>query len=261
MDLSPDTILEFIDKYAKSYPFATKTYESVSFVYGVPNPTALWRVSSFETKEPETIKWIASFAEDDVFVDIGANMGIYSIFAAVYAKARVFAFEPESQNYALLNLNIDANKLSDRVTAWCCALADSHRFDRLYLNQFSAAQSMHQFGAEVDDKLAPRKAAFAQGSMSYALDELISRGDVPLPTHIKIDVDGFEHLVVAGARSTVQDPAVKSVLIEINPHIDEHAKLIADMKDMGFSYDSDQVERARRKDGHTKDYAEYIFRR
>lgn len=261
MEQSSENIIEVVDTYAKSYPYAVKTYDSVNLTYAIPNQNCLWRVSSFETKEPETVKWIASFSEDDVFVDIGANMGLYSIFAAVYAKARVFAFEPESQNYALLNQNIDANKMGARVTAWCCALSDANRIDHLYLSRFSAADSMHQFGAEVDDKLAPRKAAYAQGSFSYELDDLIARGAVPVPDHIKIDVDGFEHLVIAGAKATVNNPAVQSVLIEINPHLDEHKKLIDYMTSMGFQYDSDQVERARRKDGNTKDYAEYIFRR
>ena len=252
---------EHVDSYAKSYPVATKVYGPTKLQFGVPNQMALWRVSSFETKEPETVRWLAGFAEDDVFVDIGANMGLYTVFAALHARARVFSFEPESQNYALLNRNIALNNVADRVVAWCCALSDEQQVDRLYLSQLVTAGSGHEFGAEVNPNLVPTKAAFAQGCVSFALDDLVARGAVPVPAHVKIDVDGFEHLVVAGARATFQNPAVKSVLIEISPHLDEHAKLIGEMKDFGFSYDPDQVERARRKDGSTKDYAEYIFRR
>ena len=51
------------------------------------------------------------------------------------------------------------------------------------------------------------------------------------------------------------------MLIEISPHIKEHAALIEVMKELGFGFDPAQVERARRKEGSTKDYAEYIFKR
>ncbi len=222
---------------------------------------ALYRVMSFETKEPETVKWISGFEPEDVFVDIGANMGLYTIFASVFARARVFSFEPESQNYALLNRNILLNKVSERVVAWCCAMSDERKFDRLYLSQTEVAGSGHEFGAEVTPELKPTKAPYAQGCMSAALDDLVAGGVVPQPRHVKIDVDGFEHLVVAGALKTFENPELSSVLIEISPHIDEHAKLVSDMKTMGFEFDPDQVERSRRKEGNTKDYGEYIFRR
>lgn len=48
-------------------------------------------------------------------------------------------------------------------------------------------------------------------------------------------------------------------MIEINPHIEQHLCLVEEMSGYEFSFDTQQVERARRKDGHTKDYAEYIF--
>ncbi len=250
---------DLVKNYDETFPVATIQYEDTKLLYGVPNTMALMRVSSFDTKEPETIKWLAGFSEGDIFLDIGANMGIYAIFAAVHAGARVFAFEPESQNYALLNRNIAFNKVSDRMVAWCCALSDGLRIDRLYLSKLKSAGSGHEFGAEVNPNLKPSKAAYVQGSVSFALDDLIQQNAIPVPTHIKVDVDGFEHLVVAGALATLRQDTVRSILIEINPHLEEHTKLVEDMRNFGFTFDPDQVERARRKDGNTKGYAEYIF--
>lgn len=252
---------QLVKNHTESMPIANLDYRGVQMRYALQSQMALFRVSSFESKEPETVKWITGFKPDDVFVDIGANMGLYTIFASVFARAQVFSFEPEAQNYALLNRNIQINNVGDRVVAWCVALSNSQKFDRLYLSQTQVAGSGHEFGAEVTPELKPTKALYAQGCMSVALDSLVADGTVPQPQHVKIDVDGFEHLVVAGALKTFASPELHSVLIEISPHLDQHAKLITDMEEMGFTFDPDQVERARRKEGNTKDYAEYIFRR
>lgn len=250
-----------VDAYAKGFPIASLTFEGSIMKYGVPNNASLWRVSTFETKEPETIKWISGFKEGEVFFDVGANMGLYTIFAAVHRRVKVFAFEPESQNYALLNRNIRLNNLSNNVVAWCCALSNNFIIDRLYMRGLDVAESGHEFGAEVDTSLRPKKALFAQGSISHKIDSLIESGSIPVPNHVKIDVDGIEHLVIEGASETFADKKLKSVLIEISPHIPEHLKIVNIMSSFGFIFDSDQVERARRKEGSTKDYAEYIFRR
>lgn len=250
---------DVIGRYEEASPITELKFKDTRIKYTTPSRMAYWRLTTFETKEPETVKWIDGFERGDVFVDVGANMGLYSLFAAVHSGARVFSFEPESQNYALLNTNIRLNNASESVTAWCCALSDSRSVDRLYMTDLTAAGSCHAFGSEVDESLNPIKAAFAQGCLGYSLDELMASEAVLMPTHIKIDVDGFEHLVVRGAKDTFANPQLKSVLIEINPHINEHAELIREMEQLGFKANADQVERSRRKEGSFKDYAEYIF--
>lgn len=74
------------------------------------------------------------------------------------------------------------------------------------LAETEAAQSAHEFGAEVDMNPNPTKAKYVQGSIGYSLDELIELNALPSPNHIKIDVDGIEHLVVKGARDTLASP-------------------------------------------------------
>ena len=84
---------------------------------------------------------------------------------------------------------------------------------------------------------------------------------MPVPTHIKIDVDGFEHKVVAGARSTLANPAVRSVLIETNQNLADHMEMVRELNDMGLMHDRAQVQRAERKEGTFKGVAEHVFRR
>ena len=92
--------------------------------YATPNKMCLWRAKTLATKEPSTIGWLDSLQPDAPLLDVGANVGMYSIYAAVVRRSRVFAFEPESQNYALLCRNIVLNEASGRIVAWSAALSD-----------------------------------------------------------------------------------------------------------------------------------------
>jgi hypothetical protein len=78
---------------------------------------------------------------------------------------------------------------------------------------------------------------------------------------MKIDVDGIEPKVIAGARNTLADPAVRSLLIETNQNLEDHRQMVAELNALGFRHDPVQVARAERKDGTFEGVAEYIFRR
>lgn len=229
--------------------------------FHTPNRMTQWRVESLFTKEPHTVAWLQEMQSGEVLVDIGANVGMYSIFAAVVRGVKVVAFEPESQNYALLNSNIALNQLSGTVTAYPLALSDRSGADALYLSEFSAGGSCHSFGEQVGFDLKPRGSAFSQGAFSVPLDQLVSTGAVPVPDHIKLDVDGFEHKVLAGAAQTLRDPKVKTVLVELNTHLVEHQGAIRLLEQLGFNYDPAQAKGALRSSGAFEGVGEFIFRR
>lgn len=75
--------------------------------------TSEFRVRTMYTKEPETIEWIKSFSKSDVFLDVGANVGIYSIYASVVHDLKVIAVEPMVSNFYLLSLNLEKNPEAD----------------------------------------------------------------------------------------------------------------------------------------------------
>jgi hypothetical protein len=100
-----------------------------------------------------------------------------------------------------------------------------------------------------------------QGSFAATIDELVASGEMPVPNHIKIDVDGFEPKVIAGARATLGEARVKSLLAETNRNLADHLAMVGDLERLGFRYDADQVQRAERKDGTSKGVAEYVFKR
>lgn len=250
-----------VEEYEKLLPAIRTQHNGVAMTFVTPSQFTMWRVQSIRQKEPWTLEWIETFERDDVLIDCGANVGMYTIWAAATRGARVYAFEPEAQNYALLNRNIMLNKLSGRAIAYCLGLSDTAGLSVLHMTDLRVGGSCHSVGEAVDFKLEPRKTAFAQGCIVARFDDLVADGTIPVPTHIKIDVDGFEHKVIAGARKTLQDPAIKSLLIETNQNLADHVAMVGELADMGFRYDKAQVSRAERKEGPFQGVAEYIFRR
>jgi FkbM family methyltransferase len=250
-----------LEDYERFVPCRTIEFQGRDMTFFTPNGPTLWRVESLFSKEPDTIEWIAGFAEGDTLADIGANVGMYSIFAARARGARVFAFEPESQNYAILNRNVHLNSLSGRVSAYCAALSDRAGFSQLHLSMFVPGASCHSYGAPLDHNNQPVVSQFAQGCIATTLDDLVAAEAMPVPTHVKIDVDGLEHKVIAGARSTLTDRRVRSVLIEINTALEEHWEIVDTLLALGFDYGRDQVARSVRAQGDFKGVGNYVFRR
>lgn len=254
----PHRTLEEIEKIN---PILRVRDGATEVAYCTPNRYAKWRVDTLFTKEPDTIDWIRSFSPEDILVDVGANVGMYSIWAAKTRGTRVFAFEPESQNFALLNKNIVANELGDKVTAYCLALSDGTGFALLHLSRIAAGDSGHTFGVNLDHNLRPRAPRYTQGCVSTTLDHLVESGAMPVPTHIKVDVDGLEHKVLAGCRATLRDPRVKSILIEINSSLEEHRRIVEELVGSGFTFSEEQVQAARRTTGPSAGVGNYVFRR
>ena len=188
-----------------------------------------YRAKTYDTKEPETLDWIERYVQPgDVFYDIGANIGLYSIFAAKHLRGegKVYAFEPEALNFARLSKNIQLNGLSGTVVPCCLALSDSLCFDLLYLNpnnfeemaggELVAGTSLHSFGVARDYSGKSFRPFHTQGTVGVSIDFLWQVWKLDFPNHLKIDVDGLEDKIIDGAARTLEDRRLKSVLIEIS---------------------------------------------
>lgn len=250
-----------LEQYERLNPRCEIEHQGVTMVFAAPSTLTRWRVESIHTKEPWTLEWIATFQPGEILLDCGANVGMYTIWAAATRATRVYAFEPESQNYALLNRNIHGNRLQDRVKAYCMGLSDKSGLFDLHMADMRVGGSCHSVDEALDFEHKPLKTQFVQGCVAATLDELVADGAVPVPHHIKIDVDGFEPKVIAGARATLEKPAVRSLLIETNQNLDDHRAMVRELNALGFMHDAAQVLRAERKEGAFKGVAEHVFRR
>ena len=192
------------------------------------SPRERSRVESYSSKEPETLDWIDRLMRPrDVLYDVGANIGQYAIYASLRngRGLRALCFEPESTNCASLNYNIVLNDLSESVTAYAVAIADETRFDLLRIQGgLIAGGALHQL-SRVDSAAA---FVHAQGVLSVSLDDLVYRFGLDCPSHIKIDVDGAESLIIRGASQLLADERLKSVLMELDGYQGDVRRAFAD---------------------------------
>jgi FkbM family methyltransferase len=236
---------------------------NTDLLYWIPNQICKWRSETLFTKEPSTIAWLTRIPQGEVLIDVGANVGMYSIYAAATRQARVIAVEPESQNFSTLCRNIYINGLNDKISPFCISLSDSTGLTSLYLSSFvpDGGSSCHSSHQEVGFDLQPRSSPFAQGVASFRLDDAIASGSFPVPHAIKIDVDGFEHLVINGSIETLSNPRVKTLSIEVNYNLAEHKNMLRELEALGFYYCEEQVEVSMRTEGAFKGCAEVILDR
>jgi FkbM family methyltransferase len=184
----------------------------LSFV--APNHVNAWRAASFATKEPETLEWIDGFEDGSVLWDIGANVGLYSCYAAAHRRCRVFAFEPSVFNLELLARNVWANDLSGRVTLVSLPLSDKVAESTLNMTTTEWGGAMSTFGESYTHDGTALDKVFEFRTVGVSMDAAVSQLQIPQPDYIKMDVDGIEHLILAGGATVLR--AVRGVLVEIN---------------------------------------------
>lgn len=190
------------------------------------------RAQSFFYKEPETLAWIKSFADGDTFWDVGANVGIYSLYCAVlHPQSKIHAFEPHRGNFAHLRENITLNGFSN-IIPHNCAILDHHATELFYE---PPRDEIGASGGQAEHPLTDTSAYYPVWVTT--LDDLVDPFGVP--THVKIDIDGQELRVVRGMLGLLMHPLLRSVLIEIEHGQPEvRAEIYASFLPLGFTTDN-----------------------
>jgi FkbM family methyltransferase len=169
-------------------------------------------------KEPDTINWIENFLhEEDVFYDIGANVGVYSLVASKFfqGKINIYAFEPAFMNFSQLCQNIYLNKCQDNIVPLQIALCDRTALDSFNYSSLTWGGAQNTMGEALDEKGQAFNPVFKQYILGYTIDDLIENFGLPIPNHLKIDVDGIEFQVLKGAAQTLANPLVRSIIVEL----------------------------------------------
>ena len=223
-------MINYLKEKFFEFIFTNKKYVKDSYgknIFSVRNfggATAI-RAEKFYTHEPDTVKWINGFKKNSLFLDIGANIGIYSLYAA-YKNCNVLAIEPHALNYAVINLNILDNKFQKKITAFPISANNKRKASYLYYSKNLKFGGAHTtFGRKISDDGNKFQSKFKSGSYAITTDEILKEMNLS-PTHIKIDVDGNELNVIQGMKKTLLSKKLKSVLIEVNPKFKEHQKCI-----------------------------------
>jgi FkbM family methyltransferase len=159
----------------------------------------------------ETSLMLELLRPGDVFVDVGANIGYFSVLAAsvVGGQGAVLAFEPDPDNYRLLQANIELNALQQCITPVRAALSDTAGEGLLYLSADNLGD--HQVYASGE---ARPSVPIALYNGSDFLGARLQRLDL-----LKVDTQGSEYQVIAGLLPLLLQLARKPrILIELTPH-------------------------------------------
>lgn len=193
-------------------------YRDKEILMNVDSGTQLRRLNAC-AKEPETVAWIETNVKcGDVFFDVGANVGAYSFVANAVTGggATIYSFEPSFSTFSALCQNIFLNKCEGKITSLNMALGEETGLARLSYGSPVAGAAGHALGFGVgDSSSADDRVTYSQPVLCYRLDDLIREFKLPCPNHLKIDVDGGELSVLLGAEQTLANPAVRSILIEV----------------------------------------------
>jgi FkbM family methyltransferase len=168
-----------------------------------------WRPLALMTKQPGTIEWIESFHPNSTFWDVGANIGVYALYAALREDMRVVAFEPAAVNYFLLTANCEANKLDGRMDCFLLGLGDERAVARLEVSQFEAGRSFSFRGKE--NRPWPAR----QAALVLPIDQLVEEYGLACPNYVKIDVPAFTKRIIAGAVRTLSRPELRGLHVEM----------------------------------------------
>lgn len=197
----------------------------------VTDPLEEYRVKTILTKEPETIQWIDSWTSSTEplrFWDIGSNIGIYTLYAAVKNQnLHVVSIEPFFKNFVRLKANIHLNKLWN-IAPLCIALSNNSGWTDFCVTDERYGASGNIVTSDAHHKTKERL-------LQVCGDDLLKLNIEP-PNFLKIDVDGIERDIIEGMKNILQNKALKSILIEINSK-EDFVSINEIFSNFGFSPD------------------------
>lgn len=198
-------------------------YEGPPLLIGLGTTNELRVGTHYASKEPETVQWIESFPTDAVFYDIGANIGAFSLIAAAQPNKAltVVSFEAAYHNYFALVGNLIRNQLTARVIPLHFALSDRTSLTAFNYRKLERGSAKSALDKPIDAHGNAFVPAAVVRSPCFALDDAITRFDLPFPSYVKIDVDGHEGHILRGAQRTLADPRVRGLMLEASSPAEE----------------------------------------
>jgi len=153
--------------------------------------------------EYEEMSFLLHFLrEGDLFIDIGANIGSYSVLAAGCTNSFVKSFEPVPQTYRSLSSNIKINNIENMVSTYQLGVSDKP--GKLNFSKNLDTVNHVLIGSE------------GHASVDVGVVALDSMVDDQIPSLIKIDVEGYEKYVLHGAKRILSENQLKAIIMEIN---------------------------------------------
>jgi FkbM family methyltransferase len=209
--------------------------------------------ATFSTRSPQELRCVegAWFSEremlsgilsricpEDVFLDVGSNLGLFAIFAAkvVGPRGTVLAFEPEAVAYSRLTENVRLNGLGN-VKVFKMALSDGRTTCKLILGDPEAVGQSAHLGEDAGPSESVESAEY---------DWLVSSQSLPIPRIVKMDIEGHEFAALRGMRATLSNPACSALFCEIHPPVLPSGVSAENVLELIRSYGFDSVRTSKR---------------
>jgi FkbM family methyltransferase len=176
---------------------------------------------------------LAALEPEDVFYDVGANIGMYSCLAADRLDTTVVAFEPHPTNADRLAENVDLNDAD--VELYRCALGESDETASLTITLDKVGSAGHTLFA---DDVEREREGYPSVDVSVRRgDSFVESEGLPAPTVLKIDVEGAELDVLRGLSDHLSRPSCRLVYCEVHPdRLAARGAAVSDVADCLESY-------------------------
>lgn len=196
---------------------------------GMAGATGNWYSGLDEVHEMGFIAHVLS--DGDLFIDVGANIGSYSILAAAGCSCKVISIEPSKGTFSVLQRNIKVNNLEHLVETRCLALSNTSGSIRFTTNCDTTNHVVAE--GEID------AAGVYETVTVTTLDDLLGERYSSSCKVIKLDVEGYELNVLKGATRTLASEDLLAIIVEINGSSSRYSgtddEIVNFLQGMGFS--------------------------
>lgn len=162
-------------------------------------------------REPYTTNLMTTITkEDDIIIDIGANIGYYALLESKLApNGLVYAIEPVGENFDYLKKNVDLNNCTN-AKLFKCALSSKRGTDVIFIPERRNCASL----SEGSNKGITRKETVLLTTLDSFVDDRVKR----CPTLVRMDVEGHEHQILKGALNVLKECRALKIVTELHPH-------------------------------------------
>jgi len=227
-----------LKEFYESKCYTTIKILNKNLVFFTPNYLTKWLVNTALTKEFETINWINSFKKKKIiFWDIGANLGLYSIYAAIKHKnILIYSFEPSVNNLRILSRNIFINNFEKKIIINQIPLTNKKdKYLTMRQRSFIEGDALNTFGEKFNFEGKKMKSMHNYQIYGTTIDSLVNAKGTRLTNYINIDVDGIEHLILSGGKKLLKNKNILSIIIEINDKFKkQHKSVFKILESCGF---------------------------
>ena len=187
--------------------------------FWTPSNYSKYSVENFLSKEKLVEKFISDIPdnENNIFWDIGSNLGLYSIYcASKKEKVKIVSIECSPSAVLAISKNISLNNLHDRINIFPIGLTNiANNFLLLRENRDSLGDQFNSLGEELNLKNKKKKEANKYKIYSNTVNNILENQVLEIPSHIKLDVDGFELEVLEGFDKFLNNKKIESIIIEM----------------------------------------------